>query len=55
MKFLSWRESITGRMYNLNDGQEVVLLRFFYRFPEGARLGLNGWKDIAEITLPVRP
>lgn len=36
------------------DGQEVVLLRFFYRFPEGARLGLAGWKDIAEITLPVR-
>ena len=39
---------------NTNDGQEVVLLRFFYRFPEGARLGVNGWKDVAEITIPER-
>jgi len=41
-------------MHKANDGQEVVLLRFFYRFPEGARLGVKGWKDIAEIAVPVR-
>jgi hypothetical protein len=43
-----------GTLQNTNDGQEVVLLRFFYRFPKGAYFGLKGWKDIAEITIPVR-